>query len=200
MKYRIYAKYTESVPDRYQVQAKFRKEIHQIVPHRPTNQLMPKIQNLCQICSQYFQQYCQKVVLDKSRTVHVSGYKKIHNVHSTIDLIKWLLFNISRWVTSQPKFSLAAPPSLEWPPSTKLLSTRKVGRIYSNFWYKARPLPSLLNTENLLLQRRECYIREIFRANLASVLRFLGQKLKVTPRGNTLLNKEINFAGKNMKN
>ena len=94
-------------------------------------------------------------------------------------------------MTSQPKFSLAAPPSLEWPPSTKLLSTRKVGRIYSNIWYKTLPLPSLLNTENPLLQRRECYIREIFRANLASVLRFLGQKLKVTPRGNTLLSKEI---------
>ena len=94
IEYRIYAKYTESVPDRYQVPAKFRKEIHQIVPHRPTNQLMPKIQNLCQICSQYFQQYCQKVVLDKSRTVHASGYKKIHNVHPLIDLIKWLLFKI----------------------------------------------------------------------------------------------------------
>ena len=94
IKYRIYAKYTESVPDRYQVQAKFRKEIHQIVAHRPTNQLMPKIQNLCQICSQYFRQYCQKVVLDKPRTVHVSGYKKIHNVHSPVDLIKWLLFKI----------------------------------------------------------------------------------------------------------
>ena len=43
-----------------------------------------------------------------------------------------------------------------------------------------------MKTKNLLFQSRACSPREIFTANLASVLLFLGQELEATPRGNNL--------------
>ena len=63
-------------------------KIHQIVPQETTN-----FANFVVVNS--FNNIVKKFSwLDILRTVHVSGYKKIHNVHSPIDLIKWLLFKI----------------------------------------------------------------------------------------------------------
>ena len=109
--------------------------------------------------------------------------------------MKWCSF-ASKVSDPSVQIQLGSSP-LPWVTTLNLITFNQKGarksqsNFFSKFWCEAHLSSSLLNTNILLFQSRECYLPEMFTANLASVLRFLGQKLEVTPRGNTLLSKEI---------